>query len=148
MTTRCSPAIVFFVTALSSCADVRAPRAPDDPEPLPPRGAPHAIERPAAPGAAWQTGRASYYSDKLAGRKTANGDRYDPKALTAAHRTLPFGTIVIVSRPDGRSVRVRINDRGPFGDESRIIDLSRRAAEELGMIKAGVVDVSLSIERR
>ncbi|MBL9026824.1 MAG: septal ring lytic transglycosylase RlpA family protein [Myxococcales bacterium] len=148
MTTRCSSAIVFLATALSSCADVRAPRAPSEAEPRTPHTGSRSIERPTSPGAVWQTGRASYYSDKLAGRKTANGERYDPSALTAAHRTLPFGTVVVVRRQDGRSVRVRINDRGPFGDEGRIIDLSRRAAEELGMMKAGVVEVSLSIEGR
>jgi rare lipoprotein A len=91
-------------------------------------------------------GRASYYSDSLAGNLTANGERYDPRALTAAHRSLAFGTQVRVTRPDtGSSVVVRINDRGPFGDRRRIIDLSRRAAQDLGMIRAGVVDVEVEV---
>jgi rare lipoprotein A len=64
--------------------------------------------------------------------------------MTAAHRTLPFGTIVEVARDDGRKVIVRINDRGPFRS-GRIIDLSRRAAEELGMIRAGVVSVAVRV---
>jgi rare lipoprotein A len=92
-----------------------------------------------------QRGRASYYSDKLAGRSTASGEPYDPRALTAAHRKLRFGTVVEVTRADGRRVQVRINDRGPFGGGDRIIDLSRAAAESLQMIREGVVDVTLRI---
>ncbi len=109
--------------------------------PLPPaayaQGAP--IDAPA-----YQRGRASYYSDRLAGRSTAAGERYDPGALTAAHRTLPLGTVVDVSREDGRHVTVRINDRGPYG-HGRIIDLSRRAAAEIGMLRVGVADVVLRV---
>lgn len=89
-----------------------------------------------------QKGKATYYSDKLAGRKTASGQRYDPHAMTAAHRTLPFGTVVEVSRPDGRWVRVVVNDRGPF-TRGRIVDLSRAAAEDIGLIQPGVADVTL-----
>lgn len=109
---------------------------------------------PPAPAPAWgqtawapaphQWGRASFYSDRLAGRPTATGEPYDPRALTAAHRTLPLGSFVHVARPDGRQVIVRINDRGPYAD-GRIIDLSRRAAAELGMERAGVVDVVLRV---
>jgi rare lipoprotein A len=91
-------------------------------------------------------GKATYYADTLAGRPTASGEAYDPSALTAAHRSLPFGTVVRVVRPDsGRAVVVRINDRGPFGNERRIIDLSRTAAEALDMIRAGVVDVRAEV---
>ncbi|MFS8071397.1 MAG: septal ring lytic transglycosylase RlpA family protein [Byssovorax sp.] len=89
-------------------------------------------------------GKASYYSDKLAGHKTANGEAYDPRALTAAHRTLPFGSMVYVARPDGRHVTVRINDRGPF-KRGRVIDLSRRAAEQIGLVKEGVGQVALRV---
>jgi rare lipoprotein A len=98
----------------------------------------------AAKGGSGERGDASYYSDKLAGRPTASGEPYAPKALTAAHRTLPFGTIVLVEREDGRKVEVRINDRGPFKG-GRVIDLSRRAAEELGMIREGVVPVVVRV---
>jgi len=98
----------------------------------------------AAPGAT-TNGLASYYADSLAGRKTASGEPYDPTELTAAHRTLPFGTVVEVTREDGRSVVVRINDRGPFGNKKRIIDLSRRAAEEVGLIRAGVAPVTVRV---
>jgi len=93
-------------------------------------------------------GRASYYSDRLAGRHTANGDRYRPELYTAASRDLPFGTIVRVVREDGRAVTVRVNDRGPFGDHSRILDLSRAAAEQIDMIHAGVVTIRAEILER
>jgi rare lipoprotein A len=90
-----------------------------------------------------EIGYATYYARRFAGRKTSNGDRYDPSLLTAAHRTLPFGTMVEVRRADGRRVVVRINDRGPFGDSDRVIDLSRRAAEELGIVQEGKARVEL-----
>jgi rare lipoprotein A len=93
-----------------------------------------------------QTGLAAYYADSLHGRKTASGALYDKAALTAAHRTLPFGTIVKVTNLENRrTVRVEINDRGPFGDNDRIIDLSRAAAERLDMIGAGVVKVRVEV---
>ncbi len=105
-------------------------------------------ETDVAPRRGWsQTGEASYYSDKFRGRKTASGQRYDPRLLTGAHRTLPFGTAVRVTRlEDGRSVVVRVNDRGPFR-RSRIIDLSRAAAERLDMIRAGTARVRLELAR-
>ena len=93
-----------------------------------------------------QEGKATFYSDSLAGHRTANGDHYDPRALTAAHRTLPFGTRVrVTNQRNDRSVVVVINDRGPFGRSDRIIDLSRAAAEALDMIAAGVVPVRLEV---
>jgi rare lipoprotein A len=93
-----------------------------------------------------QTGRATWYGGAFAGRKTANGERFDPTRYTAAHRKLPFGTWVEVRRVDtGRTVRVRINDRGPYGDDRRVIDLSRKAAEELGMVRDGMAQVELRI---
>jgi rare lipoprotein A len=97
-----------------------------------------------APEAALEEGKASYYSDKLAGHPTAQGEPYNPRALTAAHRTLPFGAMVDVARPDGRHVTVRINDRGPHR-RGRVIDLSRRAAEQIGLVKEGVGEVSLRV---
>lgn len=91
-------------------------------------------------------GRVSYYADSLAGHRTANGERYDPAELTCASRDLPFGTRLRVTREDtGASVVVRVNDRGPFGRRTRILDLSRRAAEELSMIRAGVIEVRVEI---
>jgi rare lipoprotein A len=95
------------------------------------------------------TGKATYSSDALAGRKTASGERYDPAKLTAAHRSLPFGTLVRVTRLDQNvEVVVRVNDRGPFAEADRIIDVSRSAAERLGMLRAGVVPVRLDVLER
>lgn len=90
-------------------------------------------------------GIASWYGGKFHGRLTANGERFDANKLTAAHKTLPFGTVVKVTNTDnGRTVTVRINDRGPFV-ENRIIDLSRGAAEQLEMTGTGVAQVRLEI---
>ncbi|HEY7119303.1 MAG TPA: septal ring lytic transglycosylase RlpA family protein [Tepidisphaeraceae bacterium] len=88
---------------------------------------------------------ASYYAEKYQGRLTANGERFDVARLTAAHRTLPFGTRVRVTNlKNGRTVVVRINDRGPY-IAGRIIDLTPAAARQLDMIQAGVVPVKLEI---
>lgn len=87
---------------------------------------------------------ASYYSRSLEGSKTASGARYRRKKLTAAHRTLPLGTIVKVTNPEnGKSVVVKVNDRGPYS-KKLAIDLSERAAKQLGIIKKGVAKVNLS----
>lgn len=92
------------------------------------------------------TGKASWYGGRFHGRKTASGERFDKRAMTAAHRELPFGTQVRVTTINtGRSVVVRINDRGPFGRRERIIDVSEAAAEALGMKSAGVVRVKLEV---
>jgi rare lipoprotein A (peptidoglycan hydrolase) len=86
-------------------------------------------------------GAASWYGPGFNGRKTASGERFDSNALTAAHRELPFSSMVRVTRLDtGDSVMVRINDRGPFADD-RIIDLSRAAAERLGFVADGLTEV-------
>jgi rare lipoprotein A len=91
-------------------------------------------------------GQATYYSDWFAGRHTSNGEVYDPARRTAASRDLPFGSIVRVIRRDtGKAVLVRINDRGPFGNHKRILDLSRQAAKDLDMLKAGVVPVRAEV---
>lgn len=88
------------------------------------------------------TGFASYYKS---GKVTANGEKFRPMGLTAAHRTLPFGTKVRVKNlRTGRSVVVRINDRGPFIDR-RVIDLSLGAAKKIGMIKHGIVKVHVTV---
>lgn len=93
----------------------------------------------------YQVGNASWYGQALAGRKTANGERFDPNAFTAAHNTLKMGTWVEVRRVDtGRTVRVRINDRGPHA-AGRIIDVSRRAAEDLDLVREGVTRVELRV---
>lgn len=92
-----------------------------------------------------QEGKATYYSSRLAGHKTANGERYDPTMLTAAHPDLPFGTYVQVTRLDGNypSVVVRINDR--CAGQKKIIDLSAAAARQLGMMGTGRVRVRIQV---
>jgi len=93
------------------------------------------------------SGTASWYGAKFHGRRTANGERYDMHQLTAAHRTLPFGTKVrVINERNGRAVVVRINDRGPFAGR-RIIDLSRGAAGAIGMVNSGVARVKLEVLR-
>jgi rare lipoprotein A len=88
-----------------------------------------------------QKGKASYYAKSFNGRRTASGERLHPDSLTCAHRTYPFGTMLKVFNPaNGRSVIVRVTDRGPFV-RGRIIDLSWRAAKELGIIAQGVAMV-------
>jgi rare lipoprotein A len=91
-------------------------------------------------------GVASYYGDEFAGRSTANGEKYDPDAYTAAHRTLPFGTIIRVTRRStGEWVLVRVNDRGPYGKRKRILDLSKQAARRLGMLHDGIAKVRAEV---
>ncbi|MCY1302115.1 rare lipoprotein A [compost metagenome] len=88
-------------------------------------------------------GTASYYGKAHHGKRTASGERFNQNALTAAHRSLPFGTRVKVTNlGNGRSVVVRINDRGPFG-RGRIIDVSKAAAERLNMLRTGTARVRL-----
>lgn len=90
-------------------------------------------------------GKASYYGPKFHGRKTANGEVFNQYALTAAHKTLPFGTVCrVINLDNGKSVIVRINDRGPF-IKGRIIDLSYGAAKRIDGIIAGVMNVKIEI---
>lgn len=92
----------------------------------------------------FEEGIASYYSDRFQGATTASGEPFDQQALTAAHPSLPLGTKVLVTRADtGQEVKVLINDRGPFV-EGRIIDLSKQAARELGMLRRGTVPVQVT----
>lgn len=96
-------------------------------------------------GASYQSGMASWYGGKFHGRKTANGETYNMNAMTAAHKTLPFGTRVRVTNTrNGDTTVVRINDRGPF-IAGRIIDLSRAAAADIGVTNSGVAPVKISI---
>lgn len=102
-----------------------------------------ASTRSARNGVAVERGVASWYGPGFHGRYTASGERYDMWAMTAAHRSLPFGTVVEVRNlENGRSVRVKINDRGPFL-KNRIIDLSRAAAEAIGLVGPGTALVEL-----
>lgn len=98
-----------------------------------------------AGGASYQSGMASWYGGKFHGRKTANGETYNMNAMTAAHKTLPFGTRVRVTNTrNGDTTIVRINDRGPF-IAGRIIDLSRAAAADIGVTNSGVAPVKIAI---
>ena len=106
--------------------------------------------RSAAPGHV-ETGEASYYGAKFNGRRTASGERYDPRKFTAAHKSLPMGTIIRVTRTsggkDGPSVEVRVNDRCGC-THGRIVDLSTAAAQRLHMLNDGVAAVRLEVVRR
>ncbi|WP_071886025.1 septal ring lytic transglycosylase RlpA family protein [Hymenobacter sedentarius] len=101
---------------------------------------------PAAPrGAYTQKGLGSYYANKFAGRATASGSTYRPGEMTAAHNTLPFGTVIRVTNTrNGRSVDVTVTDRGPH-TKGYIVDVSRRAAVQLDIIEAGVVPVLVTV---
>ena len=90
-------------------------------------------------------GECSYYADKFHGRKTANGETYDMYAFTAAHKSLPFNTILEVKNlKNGKIVRVRVNDRGPY-KKGRILDLSLSAAKKIGLVKSGVTQIEAKI---
>lgn len=92
-----------------------------------------------------QKGQATYYAKKFHGKKTNNGEKFSIYEFTGAHRTLPFGTLVkVTNRDNGKSVVVRINDRGPFS-KGKIIDLSPAAFEELASLKKGVLNVSVEV---
>ncbi len=95
-----------------------------------------------------KSGKASYYADKFNGRKTASGERFSNGKKTAAHKTLAFGTKVKVTNlANGKTVKVRINDRGPFV-AGRIIDLSKSAAKKIGLQKQGVANVKIAYRKK
>ena len=148
---------------LAACHAGDSPRVPPRPpppvaeapppgpaaEPVEPAGeGPNELEREYADARALSSfsGEASYYSDVFEGRASASGEPYRARAHVAAHRTLPFGSVLRVTcRETGRTTYVRIIDRGPFGKKSRVLDVSRRAAEELGMIRRGVLPVRIEV---
>ena len=120
---------------------------------------PAVSDAPAAPGPVEQVvkeapaakhlgdGEASFYGNELAGNRTASGERFNPAALTAAHRTLPLGTqLLVTNKANGKSVVVRINDRGPF-HKSRLIDVSYAAAQKISMVDAGKASLRLDLIR-
>lgn len=140
---------LFPVAPVAPVAPVPAPRpaaaAPQPAAAIPPAAQPDFDE---TTDTQWdEIGDASWYGGRFQGRKTANGEVFDTNLLTAAHKTLPFNTIVRVHNPEnGQSVLVRINDRGPFV-ENRIIDLSQAAAGQIGIAQAGISEVRLKIVR-
>jgi len=136
-----------FALLASSVALLMLGCAGSKPAPSEPIAKPPAAKPSGAPSAepGPQTGVASFYSEFHDGRRTASGEAFDMEALTAAHRTLPFGTRVKVTNLDnGRSVVVRINDRGPFV-KKRIIDVSHAAAQQLKMVHRGTARVRLEV---
>lgn len=95
-----------------------------------------------------ESGKASYYADKFVGRRTADGEVFKQNRLTAAHKTLPFGTKVkVINLLNGKKVKVRITDRGPFV-QGRIIDLTTKAARRLGMLQQGVAPVEIKYRKK
>jgi rare lipoprotein A len=91
-------------------------------------------------------GHATYYHDSLAGNLTACGEPYSPSDFTAAHPKLAFGTILRVTHPSsGHDVYVRVNDRGPHGNKKLVLDLSRAAAEHIGLLRRGVMEVRVEV---
>ncbi|MGE6994246.1 septal ring lytic transglycosylase RlpA family protein [Pseudomonas sp. NPDC047961] len=121
---------LLTVIALAGCSTPR-PKAP----------APQ--ESPTETGAQIGSGKASYYGNRHHNKLTASGERFDQNALTAAHRTLPFGSQVrVINDGNGKSVVVRINDRGPFV-RGRIIDLSKAAFQSIASTRSGVIRVRL-----
>jgi rare lipoprotein A len=125
--------VALGAAGCASATPARAPVVPTAPATAPP------------PAAFSQTGRASWYGEPHHGRRTANGERFDMNALTAAHPTLPFGTrLRVVNLDNDREVEVRVNDRGP-SIPGRIIDLSYAAARALDAVAAGVVSVRLTV---
>ncbi len=104
---------------------------------------PETSSLPTRKGQKIETGVASWYGPNFNGRLTANGETFDMNGISAAHRTLPFNTeVIVVNEDNGKSIRVRINDRGPFA-KNRIIDLSKAAAEAVDMIGPGTANVTL-----
>jgi len=105
--------------------------------------APQTVGQRVRPLGGQQLGQASYYGPEFNGRRMANGRRFDPRSTSVAHRTLPFGTKVLVTNlGNGRSATATVEDRGPFV-QGRIIDLSPRLAEHLGMVVQGVAPVAV-----
>ncbi|HEY6004752.1 MAG TPA: septal ring lytic transglycosylase RlpA family protein [Anaeromyxobacter sp.] len=126
-------AAAALLTVLAACA--HGPRREGIERGEPP------VEERHAPRAHAEVGLASFYAEHFEGRRTASGTRYDPRALTCAHRSAPFGTRLRVTEMEsGRSVVVTVNDRGPFA-RGRVVDLSLAAARALGMIERGLVRV-------
>ena len=135
-------ALITLSLLLQAC---RAPEAERTREPASGASSAQVSEAQAVEAVPMGSGQASYYGPGLAGNLTASGEPFRPESLTAAHRTLPFGSNVRVTNlKNDAAVVVRINDRGPFAGD-RIIDVSAAAAERLGMVENGVADVRLEL---
>jgi rare lipoprotein A len=132
--------VLLLLATFSGCGTIKASR-----KILPPYGSGGGATQTTPDGMHEISGVASWYGGKFHGRQTANGERFNKNGISAAHQTLPFGTVVRVKNMrNGKTVDVRINDRGPFV-KGRIIDLSKGAAEKIDMVIDGVVPVELTI---
>lgn len=135
-------AIALTCNPFAHAADTAKPAAAAS---MPMASTPAPAPAPSATSGAAETGLAAVYSDRLQGRKTASGERYDRGRLTAAHKTLPFGTMVkVVNTKNRKSVTVRINDRGPT-QAGRILDLSPTSARAIGIGPKGMAEVSAEV---
>jgi rare lipoprotein A len=140
-------AIILLALLCGSCAESRRAAAQTPPDAAPPLAHwPTVAAQPSAKSAGYdQVGIASWYGPHHQGRRTASGTRFDPRALTAAHGSLPLGTLVLVENlANGRRVALRITDRGPYV-QGRIVDLSQAAAQHLGLEQQGLGLVGLTV---
>ena len=129
----------LILLAFAGCYEHPIQERIDQQQQIAEQDSPEAVEQPEV----IQTGEASWYGPGFHGRLTSNRERFNQDDLTAAHRTLPFNTIIeVVNTENNETIEVRINDRGPYA-RNRVIDLSRAAADEIGMIGDGVADVEL-----
>jgi rare lipoprotein A len=136
------PAACFGLVLLPGCAGLQAPPEGDAPAEPPPVVQKQPPKKP-APAVLPQTGEASWYGAQHHGKRTASGAIFDQARLTAAHRSLPFGTrLKVTNLSNGKTVEVEVTDRGPYAG-NRIIDLSRAAAQAIGMIESGTATVRL-----
>lgn len=142
---------LIFLFALSSCSTTQKPSIQSSPrnietEEQQARTVSH-HEEVTTTRIFYEKGMASYYAHSLTGRKTSSGERYNPRLLTAANKTLPLNTLVLVeSTKTGQSVIVRINDRGPYS-RHRVIDLSEAAAKKIGLYRKGLAKVNIYLLR-
>lgn len=142
------PLALAIALLLAACGAVTDRPAPPGPAPAtrPPETSPPPARKPAAVDV--HTGRASWYGRAHEGRLTASGERFDADAMTAAHRTLPFGTWLLVENvANGRTVKVRVNDRGPTL-RGRVLDVSHAAARALGVTGEGVFEIRYRVVDR
>jgi peptidoglycan lytic transglycosylase len=137
------PAMLTLLVATLACSRlVHGQEVREDEPRVPPAAEP---SQPRSPPAPIYSGLASYYHAAFHGRRTASGETFNQNALTAAHRTLPFGTLVrVINLRNQRSVIVRVNDRGPV-QQSRLIDVTPKAARELGFLGHGTIRVKIEV---
>lgn len=138
-------ALCASVVLAQAQAPASAPAASSATAPGAAASAPAAPAVTAVTAGASESGKLAWYGRKFTGRKTASGEAYNPSALTMAHKTLPFGTLVkVTNTKNGKSATLRVNDRGPTQGD-RVGDVSQAAARKLGMTRSGVIDAELAV---